>query len=146
MSKRKITIINGPNLNMLGERDPAVYGTHSLDDIEKACHETVNQYGFEVEFFQSNHEGELVDFIQNSREESDGVIINPAAYTHTSVAIRDALEILSCPIVELHLSNIYKREDFRHKSYVSGIADGIISGFGAYGYVLAIEAMVNILD
>lgn len=146
MSKRKITIINGPNLNMLGERDPAVYGTHSLDDIEKACHETANQYGFEVEFFQSNHEGELVDFIQNSREESDGVIINPAAYTHTSVAIRDALEILSCPIVELHLSNIYKREDFRHKSYVSGIADGIISGFGAYGYVLAIEAMVNILD
>lgn len=146
MSKRKITIINGPNLNMLGERDPAVYGTHSLDDIEKACHETATQYGFEVEFFQSNHEGELVDFIQNSREESDGVIINPAAYTHTSVAIRDALEILSCPIVELHLSNIYKREDFRHKSYVSGIADGIISGFGAYGYVLAIEAMVNILD
>ena len=146
MSKRKITIINGPNLNMLGERDPAVYGTHSLDDIEKACHETATQYGFDIEFFQSNHEGELVDFIQNSREESDGVIINPAAYTHTSVAIRDALEILSCPIVELHLSNIYKREDFRHKSYVSGIADGIISGFGAYGYVLAIEAMVNILD
>lgn len=91
MSKRKITIINGPNLNMLGERDPAVYGTHSLDDIEKACHETATQYGFDIEFFQSNHEGELVDFIQNSREESDGVIINPAAYTHTSVAIRDAL-------------------------------------------------------
>ena len=142
----RILIINGPNLNMLGTREPEIYGYETLDDIEDNCHERAAEAGFSNEFRQSNSEGELVDWIQEARSSFAGVIINPAAYSHTSIAIHDALAALSIPIIEVHLSNIYKREAFRHHSYVSALASGVICGFGAQGYGLAIDAMAQILD
>ncbi len=137
-----VHILNGPNLNLLGRREPEIYGAASLDDIARACARKAAASGFELVFRQSNHEGELVDFIQLAAEEkAAGIIINAAAYTHTSVAIHDALKAFDGPVIEVHLSNIFRREDFRHHSFVSPVADGVICGLGAQGYELALEAL-----
>jgi len=142
----KIIILNGPNLNLLGEREKNQYGSFTLKDIEKKCKEYANKNNIELSLFQSNIEGELVTQIQKSRENQDGLIINAGGYTHTSVAIFDALKILKIPIIELHISNIYNREDFRHKSLISKVAKGVICGFGSEGYVMALEAMNKFLE
>lgn len=144
LKKLKILVINGPNLNMLGKREPEVYGSDTLEDINNGLKSLGKELNIEISTFQSNHEGELVSEIQNAMGNFDGLIINPAAYTHTSVAIRDALLLLSCPVIEVHLSNIYKRESFRHKSYVSDIATGQIAGLGIQGYELAVRAIRQI--
>lgn len=141
-----ILILNGPNLNMLGVREPEIYGYDTLDDIEDRCHDRAADLGLSVEFRQSNSEGELVGWIQEARTAASGVIINAAAFSHTSLAIHDALALLAIPVIEVHLSNIYKRESFRHHSYVSALAKGVICGFGAYGYLLALDAMAQHLD
>ena len=141
----KIIILNGPNLNLLGEREKDQYGNMSLKDIENKCLVYSKKNKINLSFFQSNIEGELVTQIQNSRNNQDGLIINAGGYTHTSVAIHDALKILKIPIIELHISNIYNREEFRHKSLISKVAKGIICGFGADGYLLSLKAMVNFL-
>ena len=141
----KIIILNGPNLNLLGEREKNQYGNFTLKDIEKSCNDYANQNNINLTFFQSNIEGELVDQIQNSRNNQDGLIINAGGYTHTSVAIHDALKILKIPIIELHISNIYNREEFRHKSLISKVAKGIICGFGADGYIMSLKAMNKFL-
>ena len=138
---KKIIILNGPNLNLLGEREKSQYGTLTLKEIEKICDEFARKNDLNVSFFQSNIEGELVEEIQNSRNNQNGLIINAGGYTHTSVAIHDALKIIKFPIIELHISNIYNREDFRHKSLISKIAKGVICGFGADGYIMALDAM-----
>ena len=141
----KIIILNGPNLNLLGEREKNQYGSFTLKDIEKNCNDFAKTNDIELSLFQSNIEGELVNKIQNSRENQDGLIINAGGYTHTSVAILDALKILKIPIIELHISNIYNREEFRHKSLISKVAKGVICGFGADGYVMSLEAMNKFL-
>jgi len=141
----KIIILNGPNLNLLGEREKNQYGNLTLKDIEKNCNEYANKNDIKLSMFQSNIEGELVEKIQNSRNDQDGLIINAGGYTHTSVAIHDALKILKIPIIELHISNIYNREEFRHKSLISKVARGIICGFGADGYNMALIAMKKFL-
>ena len=143
--KHKIIVINGPNLNLLGEREKEKYGSISLKDIESDCLKYAKDNNFEVSFIQSNIEGELVNAIQDSREKYSGIIINAAGYTHTSVSIRDALAILNIPIIELHITNIYNREEFRHKSLISGVANGIICGFGIKGYIMALDALNNVL-
>ncbi|WP_300670309.1 type II 3-dehydroquinate dehydratase [Desulfoluna sp.] len=140
-----IDVIHGPNLNMLGRREPEIYGTTTLADIDRELMEYGTSQGADIESFQSNTEGEIVDRIQEAFGRVSGVIINPAAYTHTSVAIRDALAMLSCPVVEIHLSNIHKREPFRHHSYISGVADGVIAGFGARGYLMALQAILEMI-
>ena len=137
----KIIILNGPNLNLLGEREKNQYGSISLKNIENNCNVFADKSDIALSLFQSNIEGELVEKIQNSRNEQQGLIINAGGYTHTSVAIHDALKILKLPIIELHISNIYNREDFRHKSLISKLAKGIICGFGDYGYIMALKAM-----
>ena len=142
----KIIILNGPNLNLLGEREKSQYGNFTLRDIEKRCKDYSNKNNIELSLFQSNIEGELVDKIQNSRNNQDGLIINAGGYTHTSVAIHDALKILLIPIIELHVSNIYNREEFRHKSLISKVAKGVVCGFGANGYVMSLEAMCKFLE
>ena len=142
----KIIILNGPNLNLLGEREKEQYGNITLEDIEKNCNEYANMNKIKLSFFQSNLEGELVDQIQNSRYNHDGLIINAGGYTHTSVAIHDALKILNIPIIELHISNIYNREEFRHKSLISKVAKGVICGFGADGYLMSLKAMNKFLE
>ena len=139
----KIIILNGPNLNLLGEREKNQYGSFTLKDIEKNCKEFANKNNINLSMFQSNIEGELVEKIQSSRNVHQGLIINAGGYTHTSVAIHDALKILKIPIIELHISNIYNREEFRHKSLISKVAKGIICGFGSDGYIMAIKAMNN---
>jgi len=141
----KIIIINGPNLNLLGEREQSQYGSHSFEDLKEICVKKSEELGLNLEFSQSNIEGELVNLIQDSRKNFDGIIINAAAFTHTSVAIRDALNIFKKPIIELHISNIYKREEFRHKSLISDIATGGIFGLGVDGYILAIISMQKLL-
>ena len=141
--KKKIYILNGPNLNLLGEREPEIYGRSSLKDIEKSLNKIAKTNNLEIVFEQSNHEGELIELIQTASKESKGIIINPAGYTHTSIAIYDALLNSKLPIIEVHLSNIYKRENFRHISYVSKAADGIISGLGVEGYIFALKALIN---
>ena len=141
----KIIILNGPNLNLLGEREKSQYGSFTLKDIEKNCKEFAEKNSIALTLFQTNIEGELVEKIQNSRINHDGLIINAGGYTHTSVAIHDALKILKIPIIELHMSNIYNREEFRHKSLISKIAKGIICGFGADGYIMALKAIEGIL-
>ncbi|MFH2060109.1 MAG: type II 3-dehydroquinate dehydratase [Pseudomonadota bacterium] len=144
---KKIAIINGPNLNMLGKREPQIYGAHTLDQINADLDGLANSLGLVLDCFQSNHEGALVEKIHTLFEEKiDGIIINPGAFTHTSIALRDALLLMSCPIVEIHLSNIYKRETFRHKSMLSDIATGQMCGFGRYGYTMALNAVANILN
>ena len=142
----KIIILNGPNLNLLGEREKSEYGSFTLKEIESECKEFARKSDISLSQFQSNLEGELVEKIQNSRNNQDGLIINAGGYTHTSVAIHDALKILKIPIIELHISNIYNREDFRHKSLISKLAKGIICGFGAEGYIMALKAMNKILE
>ena len=142
----KIIILNGPNLNLLGEREKNQYGNFSLEDIEKICTDYANKNDIKLSMYQSNIEGELVNQIQISRKNQDGLIINAGGYTHTSVAILDALKILKIPIIELHISNIYNREDFRHKSLISRIAKGVICGFGAEGYLMSLKAMKKFLE
>ena len=141
--KKKIYILNGPNLNLLGEREPEIYGRSSLKDVEKSLNKIAKTNNLEIMFEQSNHEGELIELIQTASKESKGIIINPAGYTHTSIAIYDALLSSKLPIIEVHLSNIYKRENFRHISYVSKAADGVISGLGVEGYIFALKALIN---
>jgi len=137
----KIIILNGPNLNLLGEREKTQYGSFTLKEIEVNCKEFANGNGIILSMFQSNIEGEIIEEIQKSRSKQHGLIINAGGYTHTSVSIHDALKILKIPIIELHISNIYNREEFRHKSLISKVAKGIICGFGANGYIMALEAM-----
>ena len=139
--KKKIIIINGPNLNLLGEREQSQYGSITFIQLKKKCLEKTKELNLDLNFTQSNIEGEIVTIIQNARNEYDGMIINAAGFTHTSVSIRDALDIYKKPIIELHISNIYKREEFRHKSIISNVVTGIICGLGANGYILAINAM-----
>ncbi len=141
----KIIIINGPNLNLLGEREQSQYGSCSFKDLKDICAKKSKELGLNLEFTQSNIEGELVNLIQVSRKNFDGIIINAAAFTHTSIAIRDALSIFKKPIIELHISNIYKREEFRHKSLISDVATGGIFGLGIDGYILAIISMQKLL-
>ena len=141
----KIIIVNGPNLNLLGEREQSQYGSITFNKLKDKCEVKSKELGLTVKFVQSNIEGELVNLIQDARKNFDGMIINAAAFTHTSVAIRDALSIFNKPIIELHISNIYKREEFRHKSLISDVADGGIFGLGENGYTLAIIAMQNLL-
>lgn len=140
---KKIAILNGPNLNLLGNREGDIYGTIGLAEIEAACADECERFDFELEFYQTNSEGELVTLIQNAGANCDGLIINPAAYTHTSVAIHDAIRAISIPTIEVHLSNIYARETFRHHSYVSPVATGTICGLGPTGYILAIGALAT---
>ena len=142
----KIIIINGPNLNLLGEREQSQYGSATLDDLKDNCYKKGREISLDIEFAQSNIEGELVNIIQDARKKFDGMIINAAAFTHTSVAIRDALDLFKKPIIELHLSNIYKREEFRHKSLISGVVTGGIFGLGAEGYILAIISLQKTLQ
>ena len=139
----KIIILNGPNLNLLGEREKEKYGNITLNDIEINCKEFANKNNIDLAMQQSNVEGEIVDEIQKARINQQGLIINAGGYTHTSVAIHDALKILKIPIIELHITNIYNREEFRHKSLISKVANGVICGFGTDGYVMALEAMKN---
>ena len=142
----KIIIINGPNLNLLGEREQSQYGSMPFKELEENCIEKSNEIGIELKFTQSNIEGELVSLIQNARNEYDGMIINAAGFTHTSVAIRDALDLFKKPVIELHISNIYKREEFRQKSLISDIVTGGIFGLGTEGYILAIISVQKILQ
>ena len=142
----KIIILNGPNLNLLGEREKNQYGNFTLKDVERKCNEYSNENDIELSLFQSNIEGELVDQIQNSRDNQDGLIINAGGYTHTSVAIHDALKILKIPIIELHISNIYNREEFRHKSLISKVSKAVICGFGVDGYLMSLQAMGKFIE
>lgn len=142
---KKILVLNGPNLNLLHKRDKSIYGDLSLSRIAAECEKVAKECSIQVEFQQSNSEGELVDMIQRSLESFDGIIINAAAYTHTSVAIRDALEMFNKPKIELHISNIFKREEFRHHSFLSDVVDGVICGLGCHGYSLAVRAISHML-
>ena len=142
---KNILIINGPNLNLLGEREQSQYGSITFDLLKKNCLEKANELNISLDFVQSNVEGEIVTLIQEARKNYEGLIINAAGFTHTSVAIRDALDIFKKPSIELHISNIYKREEFRHKSMISAVVTGVICGLGANGYILAINAMHELL-
>lgn len=142
---KPVLILNGPNLNMLGTREPEIYGTTTLADVEAMCRERAETHGFEIDFRQSNSEAELVEWIQGAIAGASGIIINPAAYTHTSVAILDALSMVKHPIIELHISNPHKREAFRHHSYVTMAATALICGLGVQGYPLAVDAMAGLI-
>ena len=142
---KPVLVLNGPNLNMLGKRQPQIYGRETLADVEKACRIEALRLGLTVEFAQSNHEGMLVDLIQAAREKNSAIVINAGAYTHTSVALLDALNAAELPAVEVHISNIYKRESFRHRSYISPAAVGVIAGLGIQGYLLALQALARLL-
>ena len=142
----KILILNGPNLNMLGEREPDIYGGDSLEAISVACQHKGQSLGMAVDFLQSNDEGELVGWIQSASEDFSGIVLNAGAYSHTSIAILDALRAVKLPTIEVHLSNIYRRESFRHHSYISQVAVGIICGLGSQSYLLALDALARIVD
>ena len=142
---KPVLVLNGPNLNMLGKRQPEIYGRETLADVEQACRKEAERLGISIEFGQSNHEGALVDLIQAAREKNAGIVINAGAYTHTSVALLDALNAAELPVIEVHLSNIYKRESFRHHSYISPVAVGVIAGLGSHGYLLALQALARLL-
>ncbi len=146
MSQLSILVLHGPNLNLLGTREPEVYGSTTLDGIDKSLQEEGNRLKIEVSCFQSNHEGSLVDAIHQAAFDHQGIVINAGAYTHTSVAIRDALSGVNLPTVEVHLSNIYRREAFRHHSFIAPVVIGQISGFGANSYILGLQALVNYLQ
>ena len=141
----KIVVVQGPNLNMLGHREQGIYGAMKLEEIHSQMEAVAKQNGFEIEFFQSNLEGEIVDRIQECLGDADGIIINPAAYTHTSIAIRDAISAVALPAIEVHISNIYRREEFRQKSMTAPVCTGQISGFGPFGYHLAMISMMQML-
>ncbi|MFC1880801.1 type II 3-dehydroquinate dehydratase [Thermodesulfobacteriota bacterium] len=143
--QKRVLVIHGPNLNMLGQREPDIYGHQSLEEINDQLLKLGAKLNLVLETFQSNHEGEIVSRIQQAMDTCEGILINPAAYTHTSIAIRDALSLLDIPVVEIHLSNIYKREPFRHKSLIADIAAARISGFGAHVYLLALEGLTTLL-
>src|ERR1700756_336160 len=136
----------GPNLNLLAKRQPAIYGCETLADVEEACRHVATELGLELQFHQSNREYEIIDWIHEARETAAGIVINPAAFTHTSVAILDALNSFDGPVIEVHISNIHKREAFRHHSYVSGRADGVIAGFGTQGYTLPMRRLATLID
>jgi 3-dehydroquinate dehydratase-2 len=140
-----ILVLNGPNLNLLGTREPEIYGRDSLADIEKSCRAHAAKLALALEFRQSNHEGELIDWIQGARGKMAGIVINPAGYSHSSVALLDALTASDLPVIEVHLSNIFKREAFRQHSYVSAVARGVICGLGQRGYLLALDALADII-
>ena len=142
---RNVLVIHGPNLNMLGTREPDIYGHQTLEEIDAALTAQADRLGLHIETFQSNHEGDMVDKIQQAHDSFHGIIINPAAYTHTSIAIRDALSLLNIPVVEVHLSNIYSRESFRRTSMLSGVVTAQISGFGSQGYLLALDGLAQML-
>jgi 3-dehydroquinate dehydratase-2 len=142
---KPVFVLNGPNLNLIGEREPEIYGRQTLADVERLLREQAAGAGMEIDFRQTNHEGELVGWIQEARQSACALILNAAAYTHTSIAILDALRALAVPVVEVHLSNIFKREEFRHRSFVSPAATGLICGFGAQGYHLALSAIIAIV-
>ncbi len=142
---QRILVIHGPNLNLLGKREPEIYGHQTLDDINRSLQAIAEEHGITLDVFQSNHEGDIVDFIGGNMGSADGIVINPAAYTHTSVAIRDALTMTGLPVIEVHLSNVYQREVFRHHSYISPIATGIIAGLGVHSYTLALEGLLRII-
>ncbi len=144
-AKKPVLVLNGPNLNMLGKRQPKIYGRETLADVEKACRAEAARLGLAIEFAQSNHEGVLVDLIQAARDKNSAIVINAGAYTHTSVALRDALNAAELPTVEVHISNIYKRESFRHHSYISPAAVGVIAGLGTQGYLVALQALARLL-
>jgi 3-dehydroquinate dehydratase II len=141
-----VFILNGPNLNLLGVRDPSVYGHDTLADIEERCLARAAALNLQIDFRQTNHEGQLVDWVQEARESAEGIVLNAGALTHTSVAVLDALSAAGLPIIEVHLSNIFRREIFRHHSYVSLAANGVICGLGAQGYELALEAMASLIE
>ena len=141
-----VFILNGPNLNLLGVREPSIYGRDTLGDVEERCTARAAALGLEIDFRQSNHEGQLVDWIQEARESADGIILNAGALTHTSVALLDALSAADLPVIEVHLSNIFRRESFRHHSYVSLAANGVICGLGVQGYELALDAIVSLIE
>ena len=141
---KPILVLNGPNLNLLGQRQPEVYGAETLADIERNCAAIAKELGLPCNWLQSNHEGQLIDWIQDARESAGGIIINPGAFSHTSIAILEALNTFDGPVLEVHISNIHKREAFRHHSYVSCRADGVIAGFGAEGYNLALRRMASL--
>jgi 3-dehydroquinate dehydratase II len=142
---KPVFVLNGPNLNLLGSREPEIYGHTTLADIEAETRKRAATHGLGIEFRQSNHEGELVGWLQEARQGASGVVLNAGAYTHTSIAIHDALKALEAPVIEVHISNPYKREPFRHTSYVSPVATGVICGVGAQGYSLAIEALASLI-
>ena len=142
---KPILILNGPNLNLLGLRQPEIYGRETLEDVADACSVLAEEIGLTIRFLQSNHEGQIVDWIHEARRDAAGIIINPAAYTHTSVAILDALNAFEGPVLEVHISNVHKRESFRHHSYVSLRAEGVIAGFGTEGYQLALRRMKTLV-
>jgi 3-dehydroquinate dehydratase-2 len=139
-----IYVLNGPNLNLLGLREPEIYGAQTLDDVRQMCEEAAVKAGLEVVFRQSNAEHDLINWVHEAREAAAGIIINPAAYTHTSIALLDALKACDCPVIEVHISNIHKRESFRHHSYVSARADAVIAGCGVEGYLLALQRMASL--
>jgi len=141
-----VFILNGPNLNLLGVRDPSIYGRDTLGDIEERCTARAAALGLEIDFRQTNHEGQLVDWIQEARESADGIVLNAGALTHTSVALLDALSAAELPVIEVHLSNIFRRESFRHHSYVSLAANGVICGLGGQGYELALDAIASLIE
>jgi len=142
---KPIFILNGPNLNLLGQRQPEVYGKATLEDVAEGCASVAEELGLTIRFHQSNHEGQIIDWIHQARSDGAGIIINPAAYTHTSIAIFDALSAFDGPVLEVHISNIHRRETFRHHSFVSPRADGVIAGFGTEGYLLALRRMATLL-
>lgn len=146
MSQRLVFILNGPNLNLLGKRQPHIYGSETLADVEAECRSVAAELGLDLRFHQSNREYEIIDWIHEAREAAGGIAINPAAFTHTSVAILDALNAFDGPVIEIHISNVHKREPFRHHSFVSSRADGVIAGLGTQGYTLALRRLARLLQ
>lgn len=143
---RLVYVLNGPNLNLLGKRQPHIYGHETLADVESSCRSLATELNLNLRFHQSNREYEIIDWIHEARDTAGGIVINPAAFTHTSVAILDALNAFDAPVIEIHISNVHKREEFRHHSYVSGRADAVIAGFGTQGYLLALRRIARLLD
>jgi 3-dehydroquinate dehydratase II len=143
---KRVYVLNGPNLNLLGVREPGIYGRETLADVRAACEAAGARLGLDIDFRQSNHEGQLIDWVHEARTGAAGIVINPAGLTHTSVALMDALAASDLPVVEVHISNVHRRESFRHLSYVSLVATGVIAGLGTQGYVLALEAMARLVQ